>query len=60
MKKRKSFQDAFVSANVTLRLPFGLVNKLQRGSEGKKYNGQYQTLICDILTEWAGSSRRKR
>ncbi len=53
--KKKSFQDAFVSANVTLRLPFGLVNKLQRASGDKKYNGQYQTLICDILTQWAAT-----
>ncbi len=57
---KRSFQEKFVSADVTLNLPFGLLEKLQRATGRKKHGGQYQLLIREILSEWVSSKRAKR
>lgn len=58
----EDFKDENITAHISIRLPLTLVKTLKRLSLTEEYEGRYQTLIRDILTEWTehqGGKKRK-
>jgi len=59
----EDFRDENITAHISIRLPLLLVKNLKRLSLNEEYEGRYQTLIRDILTEWTeqhSDKKRKR
>jgi hypothetical protein len=59
----EDFKDENITAHISIRLPLNLVRDLKKMSLSEEFEGRYQVLIREILTEWVSNhqgSRRKR
>ena len=57
----EDFKDENITAHISIRLPLNLVKDLKRMSLNEEYEGRYQVLIRNILTEYVHRPKgRKR
>lgn len=56
----EDFKDENITAHISIRLPLNLVKDLKRMSLNEDYEGRYQVLIRNILTEYVQSSKGKK
>ena len=55
----ENFDDENITAHISIRLPLDLVKTLKRLALTEEYEGRYQTLIKDILQNYAEKSKLK-
>ncbi len=56
----EDFKDQNITAHISIRLPLDLVKALKRLSLTEEYEGRYQVLIRDVLSEYVEHPRGKR
>ena len=56
----EDFEDANITAHISIRLPLNLVKDLKRLALTEEYEGRYQTLIRDILQGYTTKAMVKR
>ena len=56
----EDFKDQNITAHISIRLPLDLVKALKKLSLTEKYEGRYQVLIRDVLTEHVHYQKGKR
>jgi hypothetical protein len=59
----ENFKDENITAHISIRLPLALVKSLKRLSLNEQYEGRYQTLMRDVLSDWVdhqNKPKRKR
>jgi hypothetical protein len=54
----EDFKDENITAHISIRLPLNLLKDLKKLALTDQYQGRYQTLIRDILTEYAREGLR--
>lgn len=47
-----AFKDENTMAHISMRLPLPLLKGLRKAALTEEYQGKYQVLMRDILTEW--------
>jgi hypothetical protein len=55
-----NFKDENITAHISIRLPLTLMKALRKLSLNEKYNGRYQVLIRDILTEHVNQRKGRK
>lgn len=56
----EDFEDENFTAHISIRLPFNLVNDLQRLALNEEYEGRYQVLIREVLQAYTEKSKTKK
>ena len=54
------FDEAKVSAHISIRLPLSLLKELRRLSLTEEHGGRYQVLIRDVLADYVGKQQKSR
>lgn len=56
----KDFKDENALVRVSMMLPMNLVRELKKLSLTEDFNGKYQVLSRDILSDWVASQRKPK
>ena len=56
----EDFEDENITAHISIRLPLNLVKDLKRLALNEEYEGRYQTLIREVLQNFAEKSKTKK
>jgi metal-responsive CopG/Arc/MetJ family transcriptional regulator len=54
------FETQNITAHISIRLPLDLLKGLKKLSLTEEYEGRYQVLIRDVLTEYVQHQKSKR
>lgn len=56
----KDFEDQYITAHISIRLPLNLVKDLKRLALNEDYEGRYQVLIRDVLQAFTEKNKSKK
>jgi metal-responsive CopG/Arc/MetJ family transcriptional regulator len=56
----EDFKDQSITAHISIRLPLDLVKALKKLSLTEDYEGRYQVLMRDVLSEYVQHHKSKK
>jgi metal-responsive CopG/Arc/MetJ family transcriptional regulator len=56
----EDFKDQNITAHISIRLPLDLVKSLKKISLTEEYEGRYQVLMRDILSQYVQQQKGKK